>query len=212
MKSHRRKLGRQHNFFFFQLGYLKTVSPSDPFVRIIKIFLCTYEFCSNLDQCSLTCTWRFLRLSRPAFIVSFLWRPFKEHSNVLCSRCLPVPPKNRGCGREERKQKLIQDWETEESETQSPQDFPHVSLVLFFFYFFKCLFFRQREKQSASRGGAEREGGRHRIQSRLQALSRQHRARRGPRIHKPWDHDPSQSRTLNRLSHPGAPEWSSFKM
>ena len=56
-----------------------------------------------------------------------------------------------------------------------------------------------------SRGGAEREGERHRIQSRLQALSCQHRARCGARTHRLWDHDLSQSRTPNRLSHPGAP-------
>ena len=41
--------------------------------------------------------------------------------------------------------------------------------------------------------------------NRLQALSCQHRARRGARTHELWDHDLSLSRTLNRLSHPGAP-------
>ena len=56
-----------------------------------------------------------------------------------------------------------------------------------------------------SGGGAERERGRHRIQSRLQAPSRQPRARHGARTHRPRDHDQSRSRTLNRLSHPGAP-------
>ena len=53
-----------------------------------------------------------------------------------------------------------------------------------------------------SRGGSEREKGRHRIPSRLQALSCQHRARCGAQIHRPRDHDLSQSWTL---SHPGAP-------
>ena len=46
-----------------------------------------------------------------------------------------------------------------------------------------------------NRGGSEREG--HRIWNRLQALSCQHRARRGARTHWPWDHDLSRSRPLN---------------
>ena len=50
-----------------------------------------------------------------------------------------------------------------------------------------------------------REGGRHRIQSGLQALSCQRRAQHGARTHELRDHDLSRSRTLNRLSHPGAP-------
>ena len=52
-------------------------------------------------------------------------------------------------------------------------------------------------------GGSER--GRHRIWNRLQALSCQHRARRGARAHGPRDHDLSRSQPPNRLSHPGAP-------
>ena len=52
-------------------------------------------------------------------------------------------------------------------------------------------------------GGAEREGDR--IQSRLQALSCQHRARRGAQTHRPQDRDLSRSWPLNRLSHPGTP-------
>ena len=78
---------------------------------------------------------------------------------------------------------------------------------LFFFFFNVYLFLREGERQSASRGEAERERerGRHRIRSRLRAPSCQHRARRGARTHRPRDHDPSRSRTLNRLSHPGAP-------
>ena len=48
--------------------------------------------------------------------------------------------------------------------------------------------------------GRGRKRGRHRIQSRLQALSCQHRARHRAWTHKPWDHDLSWSRTLNRLS------------
>ena len=50
-----------------------------------------------------------------------------------------------------------------------------------------------------------RERGRHRIRSRLHSPSCQPRAPLGARTHKPQDHDLSQSQTLNRLSHPGAP-------
>ena len=57
--------------------------------------------------------------------------------------------------------------------------------------------------ESVSRGGAER--GRHRIQSRLQALNYQHSTWCGARTREPQDHDLSQSRTLNQMSHPGAP-------
>ena len=46
--------------------------------------------------------------------------------------------------------------------------------------------------------------------SRLQALSCQHRARRGARTHEPRDRDLSRSRPLNRLSHPGTPLGLSF--
>ena len=65
------------------------------------------------------------------------------------------------------------------------------------------LFLRQRETEHEQGRGRER--GRHRIWSRLQAPSCQHRDRHGARTHRPWDHDLSRSRTLNRLSHPGAP-------
>ena len=66
------------------------------------------------------------------------------------------------------------------------------------------LFLRQRETEHERGRGRER--GRHRIGSRLQALSHQPRARRGARTHGPRDRDLSWSRTLNRLSHPGAPK------
>ena len=62
---------------------------------------------------------------------------------------------------------------------------------------------RQRETEHEQRRGRER--GRHRIWSRLQALSYQHRVRHGAQTPEPWDHDLSRSRSLNRLSHPGAP-------
>ena len=46
----------------------------------------------------------------------------------------------------------------------------------------------------------DREKGRHRIRSRLQAPSWQHRARRGAPTHRLQDQDLSQSQTLNPLS------------
>ena len=61
-----------------------------------------------------------------------------------------------------------------------------------------------RDRQSMRWGGAERER-RHRIRSRLQALSCQHRARHGAPTHHLRDHDLNRSWRLNRLSHPGAP-------
>ena len=84
----------------------------------------------------------------------------------------------------------------------------NIYLKHFFKYF--SLFLRQRETEHEQGRGRER--GRHRIWSRLQALSCQHRAR--PRTwthrlaptHRPWDHDLSWSPKLNRLSHPGTPE------
>ena len=51
-----------------------------------------------------------------------------------------------------------------------------------------------------------RERGKHRLQSRLQALSCQHRAGCGARTHKLWDHDVSQSWMLIWPSHPGTPK------
>ena len=50
----------------------------------------------------------------------------------------------------------------------------------------------------------DREKGRHRIQSRLQALSCQHITWCRARTHEWWEHDLNQSRMLNQLSHPGA--------
>ena len=55
------------------------------------------------------------------------------------------------------------------------------------------------------RAGEGQRGGRHRIQSRLQALSHQHRAICGAGTHEWRDGDLSWSRTLNWLSHSGAP-------
>ena len=63
------------------------------------------------------------------------------------------------------------------------------TLFFFFFNFFfnVYLFLRQRETQHE--GGRVRESGRHRIRSRLQALSHQPRARRGARTRGPRDRD-----------------------
>ena len=66
-----------------------------------------------------------------------------------------------------------------------------------------CLFLRERETEHEHGRGRER--GRHRIQSRLQALSCQRRARCRSWTHKLWDRDLSWSWTLNQLSHSGAP-------
>ena len=79
----------------------------------------------------------------------------------------------------------------------------HPSAPSLFFNVFFIYFWERAETECEWVGGRER--GRHRIPSRLQALSCQHGARCGARTHRPWDHDLSWSRTLNRLSHPGAP-------
>ena len=75
-------------------------------------------------------------------------------------------------------------------------------------YFFKkifLMFVSETERDRAWVGGGGRERGRHRIRSRLQALSCQQGAWREAQTHKPWDHDLSWSWSLNRLSHPGDP-------
>ena len=69
------------------------------------------------------------------------------------------------------------------------------------------LFLRERERGKECKQGRSRERRRHRIRNRLQAPSCQHRAGCGARTDKPRDHDLSWSQTLNRLSHPGAPEF-----
>ena len=71
--------------------------------------------------------------------------------------------------------------------------------------FFKHLFIIERQRDTECEQGRGRERGRHRIWSRLQALSCQHRAWCGARTHKLRDHDLSWSQKLNWLSHPGAP-------
>ena len=55
--------------------------------------------------------------------------------------------------------------------------------------FFWCLFMFERQRETEHEWGRGIERGRHRIWSRLQAPSRQHRARRGARTHELWDRD-----------------------
>ena len=76
--------------------------------------------------------------------------------------------------------------------------------IIFFFFFNICLFLRQTKRMNG--GGSE--SGRHRIWSRLPALSCQHTAWHRARTHGLWDHDLSRSQMPNRLSHPGAPSLS----
>ena len=67
------------------------------------------------------------------------------------------------------------------------------------------IYFWERQREHEQGRGRVRERGRHRIWSRLLALSCQHRARCGAWTHELWDHDLSQSQMLNQLSHPGTP-------
>ena len=70
-----------------------------------------------------------------------------------------------------------------------------IDIKLFFFKFIHLLFLREREREHKQERGRERDT--HRIWSRLQALSYQHRAQGRARTHEPWDQDLSQSQTLN---------------
>ena len=78
---------------------------------------------------------------------------------------------------------------------------------LLFIIFFTFIYFWERERNRVQAGVGQRKRGGHRIGSRLRAPSCQPRARHGARTHEPWDHDLSRSRTLNRLSPPGAPNY-----
>ena len=60
------------------------------------------------------------------------------------------------------------------------------------------IYFWERNRMQVGERGRER--GRHRIRSRLQALSCQHRAQCGARTHKPQDHDLSRSGRLTNLA------------
>ena len=83
--------------------------------------------------------------------------------------------------------------------TQGPLNF-HFIFLFKKNFFLTFIYFWDRERQSMNGGGSER--GRHRIWNRLQALSSQHRARRGARTHKLQDHNLSRRQTLNLVSHP----------
>ena len=76
-------------------------------------------------------------------------------------------------------------------------------------FFNVYLFLRETETECKCVRGRER--GRHRIQSRLQALSCQHRAQCRAWNHELWDHDLSWSQMFSGLSHPGAPHSSLLK-
>ena len=67
----------------------------------------------------------------------------------------------------------------------------------FYYFFIFLMFIYFWERETEHKQGRGRETGRHRIQSRLQALSCLHRAPCGARTHELWDHDLSQSLTLN---------------
>ena len=77
--------------------------------------------------------------------------------------------------------------------------------ILFYFLllFLMFIYFWEGKRQTAWMGEGQRET--HRIWRRLPALSCQHRAWRGAQTHELWDHDWSQSQTLNQLRPPGAP-------
>ena len=77
--------------------------------------------------------------------------------------------------------------------------------MLRFKIFLIFIYFWEREREKEHEQGTDRERGRHRIWSRLQALSCWHRAWRRAQTHRLQDYDLSQSWTLNQLSHPGAP-------
>ena len=61
------------------------------------------------------------------------------------------------------------------------------------------IYFWEKDRAQAGEG---REKGRHRMRSGLQALSCQHTVQHGAWTHKQWDHDLSQSQTLNWAPQP----------
>ena len=74
------------------------------------------------------------------------------------------------------------------------------------------LFLRDRERETKCEQRRGRNRGRHRIGSRFQTLSCQHRAQCGAWTHKPWDRDLNWSWMLNRLSYPGTPSSALFSV
>ena len=65
----------------------------------------------------------------------------------------------------------------------------------------------ERETETESKQGRDREAGRHRIWNRLQALRGQHRAWHGAWTHEPQDHDLSRSRCLTKWATQTPPLW-----
>ena len=84
----------------------------------------------------------------------------------------------------------------------------HITLLLLILLMFISFWEKERDRVWVGKG--QRERGRHRIRTRLQALSQQHRARRGAQTREPRDHDLSWSQTLNRLEPPRCPRTSWF--
>ena len=83
---------------------------------------------------------------------------------------------------------------------------PYKNWSIFFLFFkFSSIFFLMFIHFWETAPAGEGQRGRHRIWSRLQALSCWHRAQCWARTHELWDHDLSWSQTLNLLNHPGAP-------
>ena len=80
-----------------------------------------------------------------------------------------------------------------------------IGIISLCFLKFFLMFIYHWERETEQEWGRGRERGRHRIWSRPQAPSYEHRARHRAQTHKLWDHDLSQSRTCNLLSHSGAP-------
>ena len=78
-------------------------------------------------------------------------------------------------------------------------------IVSFIFYFFTFIYFWEIERDRAQVEEGQRGRRRHRIQSKLQALSCQHRARRGAGTHELWGHDLSWRQTLNPTEPPRCP-------
>ena len=77
--------------------------------------------------------------------------------------------------------------------------------LLFFLNFLMFIYFWETKRMSGGGREKEREGDTEsKAGSRLQAVSTEP-SRCGAQTHEPWGHDLSQSRTLNPLSHPGAP-------
>ena len=76
----------------------------------------------------------------------------------------------------------------------------------FFLLIIFYLFLRERDRDRTRVGEGQRERGRHRIGSRLQAPSCQHRAQCRSWTHEPWDQDLSRSWMLYQLSHLGTPK------